>query len=207
MAIKISGVLRDGMGKPIPKCTIELHCKKTSLTVVVETDALLGVDITGSYTMQVEPGKYEVSLYVRGFPPKRVGSIDVYADSLPGTLNDFLMMPGESDLTPELVLIFQQLRDEARQAADEARVDKELADNILTDVRSIQTDVTAKQQQVSADALDASNSKTSAAASAATSSDNAANTAADAQSTAVDRAAVSNDKQAVSTDRELAQQA
>ncbi|MBK5072242.1 prophage tail fiber N-terminal domain-containing protein [Budviciaceae bacterium CWB-B4] len=214
MAIKISGVLRDGMGKPIPKCTIELHCRKTSLTVIVETDAHLGVDVTGAYTMQVEPGKYEVSLYVRGFPPKRVGSIDVYSDSLPGTLNDFLMMPGESDLTPELVLIFQQLRDEARQAADEAKADKGLADNILNDVRSIQTDVTAKQLQVSADALDASNSKTSAAASAATSSDNAASTAADvvtvtALKTSAEAAANSAEasKNAASTDAEKAEQA
>ena len=179
MAIKISGILKDGMGRPIPKCTIELLCKKTSLTVVVETEARIGLDNTGSYNMQVEPGKYDVSLYIVGFPPKRAGEIQVYLDSRPGTLNDFLTMPGESDLTPELVLIFQQLRDEARQAANEAKADKELADSILTDVITAQTDVNEKQQQVNADMVEAGKSKTASAASAKAAFDDAGKTAAD----------------------------
>lgn len=129
MAIKISGILKDGMGRPIPKCTIELLCKKTSLTVVVETEARIGLDITGAYDLQVEPGQYDVSLYIFGFPPKRVGEIKVYLDSRPGTLNDFLTMPDESDLTPELVAIFQQLRNEAQQAASDHADRAELAAN------------------------------------------------------------------------------
>lgn len=179
MAIKISGILKDGMGRPIPKCTIELLCKKTSLTVVVETEARIGLDNTGSYNMQVEPGKYDVSLYIVGFPPKRAGEIQVYLDSRPGTLNDFLTMPGESDLTPELVAIFQQLRNEAQQAASEAKADKELADSILTDVIAVQTDVNEKQQQVNADAIEAGKSKTASAASAKAASEDAGKTAAD----------------------------
>lgn len=179
MAIKISGILKDGMGRPIPKCTIELLCKKTSLTVVVETEARIGLDNTGSYNMQVEPGKYDVSLYIVGFPPKRAGEIQVYLDSRPGTLNDFLTMPGESDLTTELVAIFQQLRNEAQQAASEAKADKELADSILTDVVTVQMDVNEKQQQVNADAIEAGKSKTASAASAKAAFDDAGKTAAD----------------------------
>lgn len=179
MAIKISGILKDGMGRPVPKCTIELLCKKTSLTVVVETEARMGLDITGAYDLQVEPGQYDVSFYIIGFPPKRVGEIQVYSDSRPGTLNDFLMMPGENDLTPELVLIFQQLRDEARQAANEAKADKELADSILTDVITVQTDVSEKQQQVNTDMIEAGKSKTASAASAKAAFDDAGKTAAD----------------------------
>lgn len=179
MAIKISGILKDGMGKPIPNCTIELKSKKTSSTVIVETEAREGLKNTGSYSLSVEPGKYSVSLYVLGFQPKRVGEINVYSDSRPGTLNDFLIMPGESDLTPELVLIFQQLRDEARQAANEAKADKEQADNILTDVITAQTDVSEKQQQVNADMIEAGKSKVVATDSAKAASEDAGKTAAD----------------------------
>lgn len=179
MAIKISGILKDGMGRPIPKCTIELKSKKTSLTVIVETEAKEGINNTGAYSLNVEPGKYAVTLNIFGFPPKHVGEINVYSDSQHGTLNDFLMMPGESDLTPELVLIFQQLRDEARQAANEAKADKDVADSILTDVITVQTDVNEKQQQVNADMIAAGKSKTASAASAKAAFDDAGKTAAD----------------------------
>lgn len=168
MTIKISGILKDGIGRPIPKCTIELKSKKTSLTVIVETEAQLGVDLTGSYNLSVEPGKYDVSLYIVGFPPKRVGVINVYSDSRPGTLNEFLMMPGESDLTPELVATFLKLRDEAEQAAkeakesakesaasaDEAKTAAESSIDILNQVTEIHVDITNKHQQVGLDATE-----------------------------------------------------
>lgn len=179
MATKISGILKDGMGRPIPKCTIELKSKKTSLTVIVETEAREGLNNTGAYSLNVEPGKYAVTLNIYGFPPKRVGEINVYPDSPPGTLNEFLMLPGESDLTPELVLIFQQLRDEAKQAASEAKADRELVDSILTDVITVQADVNEKQLLVNADMIEAGKSKTAAAASAKAASEDAGKTAAD----------------------------
>ncbi len=179
MATKISGILKDGMGRPIPKCTIELKSKKTSLTVIVETEAREGLDNTGAYSLNVEPGKYAVTLNICGFPPKRVGEISVYPDSPPGTLNEFLMLPGESDLTPELVLIFQQLRDEVKQAANEAKADKEQSDSILANVITVQADVNEKQQQVNTDMVEAGKSKTAAAASAKAAFDDAAKTAVD----------------------------
>ncbi|EHU44965.1 hypothetical protein ECDEC2B_0336 [Escherichia coli DEC2B] len=35
MAVKISGVLKDGTGKPVQNCTIQLKAKRNSTTVVV----------------------------------------------------------------------------------------------------------------------------------------------------------------------------
>ncbi|OUK84960.1 prophage tail fiber N-terminal domain-containing protein [Escherichia coli] len=37
MAVKISGVLKDGTGKPVQNCTIQLKAKRNSTTVVVNT--------------------------------------------------------------------------------------------------------------------------------------------------------------------------
>ncbi|HCP7784157.1 TPA: prophage tail fiber N-terminal domain-containing protein, partial [Escherichia coli] len=42
------------------------------------------------YSMDVEYGQYSVILLVEGFPPSHAGTITVYEDSRPGTLNDFL---------------------------------------------------------------------------------------------------------------------
>ncbi len=179
MPIRISGVLKNGLGKPIPNCTIELKSKKTTLSVIATTEADQLVDVIGSYIMDVEPGEYSVSLCITGFPRKPVGDIQVYSDSRPGTLNDFLMMPDESDLTPELVLIFQQLRDEAKQAANEATVNKELTNSILSDALKVQVDVNEKQRQVNADMVETDKYKGAAATFAKSTSEDVEKTTAD----------------------------
>ncbi|HCA4467342.1 prophage tail fiber N-terminal domain-containing protein, partial [Klebsiella pneumoniae] len=39
MTVRISGVLKDGAGKPVPGCTIELKARRTTETVIVTTVA------------------------------------------------------------------------------------------------------------------------------------------------------------------------
>ncbi|MCA7384588.1 prophage tail fiber N-terminal domain-containing protein [Escherichia coli] len=100
MAVRISGVLKDGAGKPIQNCTIQLKARRNSTTVVVNTVASENPDEAGRYTMDVEYGQYSVSLLVEGFPPSHAGIITVYEDSKPGTLNDFLGAMTEDDVRP-----------------------------------------------------------------------------------------------------------
>lgn len=83
MAVRISGVLKDGAGKPIQNCTIQLKARRNSTTVVVNTVASENPDEAGRYTMDVEYGQYSVSLLVEGFPPSHAGIITVYEDSNP----------------------------------------------------------------------------------------------------------------------------
>ncbi|EFF2220356.1 hypothetical protein B9S95_004302 [Escherichia coli] len=90
MTVKISGVLKDGTGKPVQNCTIVLKARRTSSTVVVNTVASENPDEAGRYSMDVEHGQYSVTLLVEGFPPSHAGTITVYEGSRPGTLNDFL---------------------------------------------------------------------------------------------------------------------
>ncbi len=68
MAVKISGVLKDGTGKPVENCTIQLKARRTSSTVVVNTVASENPDEVGRYSMDVEYGQYSVILLVEGFP-------------------------------------------------------------------------------------------------------------------------------------------
>ncbi|WP_371412744.1 prophage tail fiber N-terminal domain-containing protein [Escherichia coli] len=83
MAVKISGVLKDGTGKPVENCTIQLKARRTSSTVVVNTVASENPDEAGRYSMDVEYGQYSVILLVEGFPPSHAGTITVYEDSQP----------------------------------------------------------------------------------------------------------------------------
>lgn len=53
MTVKISGVLKDGTGKPVQNCTIVLKARRTSSTVVVNTVASENPDEAGRYSMDV----------------------------------------------------------------------------------------------------------------------------------------------------------
>ncbi|MCK1254426.1 prophage tail fiber N-terminal domain-containing protein, partial [Streptococcus uberis] len=98
MAVKISGVLKDGTGKPVQNCTIQLKARRNSTTVVVNTVGSENPD--GSRALQHgwwSTVSTVVILQVDGFPPSHAGTITVYEDSQPGTLNDFLCAMTEDD--------------------------------------------------------------------------------------------------------------
>ena len=120
MPVQISGVLKDGTGKPVPGCTIELKATRTSETVIVTTVAECQPGETGSYTMQVEPGRYRVTLCVEGRQPACAGEIDVMADDEPGTLNAFLLREQDSTYYPESLKKLEDAADAAVSRAEEA---------------------------------------------------------------------------------------
>ncbi|WP_212617193.1 prophage tail fiber N-terminal domain-containing protein [Escherichia coli] len=45
MAVKISGVLKDGTGKPVQNCTIQLKAKRNSTTVVERRHRKTGTEL------------------------------------------------------------------------------------------------------------------------------------------------------------------
>ncbi len=167
MAVKISGVLKDGTGKPVENCTIQLKARRTSSTVVVNTVASENPDEAGRYSMDVEYGQYSVILLVEGFPPSHAGTITVYEDSQPGTLNDFLGAMSEDDVRPEALRRFELMVEEVARHAEEA---KKNAGEAETSARN--AGISASQAEESAanadtSAGDASESARQAAESAA----------------------------------------
>ncbi|HHL8361987.1 TPA: prophage tail fiber N-terminal domain-containing protein [Escherichia coli] len=127
MAVQISGVLKDGTGKPVPDCTIELKATRTSETVIVTTVAECQPGETGSYTIQVEPGRYRVTLCVEGRQPTCAGEIEVAEDDEPGTLNAFLIRTGDAAYYPEALKKLEAAADEAVRRAEEAAEKAETA--------------------------------------------------------------------------------
>ena len=177
MAVKISGVLKDGAGKPVQNCTIQLKAKRNSTTVVVNTLASENPDEAGRYSMDVEYGQYSVILLVEGFPPSHAGTITVYEDSRPGTLNDFLGAMTEDDARPEALRRFELMVEEvARNAsavAQNTAAAKKSASDASTSAREAAThatDAAGSARAASTSAGQAASSAQSASSSAGTAS-------------------------------------
>ncbi|EMS05186.1 prophage tail fiber N-terminal domain-containing protein, partial [Escherichia coli] len=192
MAVKISGVLKDGVGKPVQNCTIQLKAKRNSTTVVVNTLASENLDEAGRYSMDVEYGQYSVILLVEGFPPSHAGTITVYEDSQPGTLNDFLGAMTEDDARPEALRRFELMVEEvARNAsvvAQNTAAAKKSASDASTSAREAATHATdaagsARAASTSAgQAASSAQSATSSAGTASTKATEASKSAAAAES-------------------------
>ncbi|EFF0795242.1 phage tail protein [Escherichia coli] len=181
MAVKISGVLKDGTGKPVENCTIQLKARRTSSTVVVNTVASENPDEAGRYSMDVEYGQYSVILLVEGFPPSHAGTITVYEDSQPGTLNDFLGAMTEEDARPEALRRFEQMVEEVARHAEEA---KKNAGEAETSARN--AGISASQAEASA--ANADTSAGEASESARQAAESAAGNAARDATTATEKA-------------------
>ncbi|MCR3717754.1 prophage tail fiber N-terminal domain-containing protein, partial [Citrobacter freundii] len=186
MSVQISGVLKDGAGKPVQGCTIQLNAKKTSPTVVVEVISSTVTDVNGHYSIEAEPGYYSVSLMREGFPPSVAGDIYVAPTDAPDTLNAFLDAPKDADLRPEVMKRFEEMvnrvaaltvatekdRERAEQAAQTAEQSK--------DEVALSATAAAESQRLAALSADAAD------VSARSADDNARQTAQDVLASAAD---------------------
>ena len=161
-AVKISGVLKDGAGKPIQNCTIQLKAKRNSTTVLVNTVASENPDEAGRYSMDVEYGQYSVTLLVEGFPPSHAGAITVYEDSKPGTLNDFLGAATEDDVRPEALYRFEKMVEEVARNAEAASQSAAAAKKSETAAASSRNAAKTSETNAGNSAKAAASSKTAA---------------------------------------------
>ena len=162
MAVQISGVLKDGAGKPIQNCTIQLKAKRNSTTVLVNTVASENPDEAGRYSMDVEYGQYSVILLVEGFPPSHAGTITVYEDSKPGTLNDFLGAATEDDVRPEALYRFEKMVEEVARNAEAASQSAAAAKKSETAAASSRNAAKTSETNAGNSAKAAASSKTAA---------------------------------------------
>ena len=169
MTVKISGVLKDGTGKPVQNCTIVLKARRTSSTVVVNTVASENPDEAGRYSMDVEHGQYSVILLVEGFPPSHAGTITVYEGSRPGTLNDFLGAMTEDDARPEALRRFELMVNEvarhagaSSQSAAAAKKSETAAASSKNAAKTSETNAANSAQAAAASQTASANSATAA---------------------------------------------
>ena len=186
MPVLISGILRDGAGKPVQDCTIQLSARKTSPTVVVEVTSSSVTDANGHYSIEAEPGYYSVSLLREGFPPSVAGEIYVVPTDAPDTLNAFLDAPKDADLRPEVMKRFEEMVNRTAALCQEAEKDRERAENAAQsaeqskDSAALSATAAAESQRQAALSADAADTSARSAA------DNALQTAQDVLVSAAD---------------------
>ncbi|HHQ4311089.1 TPA: prophage tail fiber N-terminal domain-containing protein [Serratia fonticola] len=141
----ISGVLKGPMGDARVGVVIELRAVRTSATVVIQARSQSVTDATGRYTLSVEPGQYDVMITAAGRQPERVGGIQVMVNSATGTLNDFLTIPGETDLNPAIVATVDGMRAAAAASAAAAKTSE---NNAATAMANALSKVDTAEQRV-----------------------------------------------------------
>ena len=199
MAVKISGVLKDGTGKPVQNCTIQLKAKRNSTTVVVNTLASENPDEAGRYSMDVEYGQYSVILLVEGFPPSHAGTITVYEDSRPGTLNDFLGAMTEDDARPEALRRFELMVEEVARNASAVAQNTAAAKKSASDASTSAREAATRATDAAGSARAASTSAGQAASSAQSASSSAGTASTKASEASKSAAAAESSKSAAAT--------
>ncbi|NUE89416.1 prophage tail fiber N-terminal domain-containing protein, partial [Escherichia coli] len=199
MAVKISGVLKDGTGKPVQNCTIQLKAKRNSTTVVVNTLASENPDEAGRYSMDVEYGQYSVILLVEGFPPSHAGTITVYEDSQPGTLNDFLGAMTEDDARPEALRRFELMVEEVARNASAVAQNTAAAKKSASDAGTSAREAATHATDAAGSARAASTSAGQAASSAQSASSSAGTASTKASEASKSAAAAESSKSAAAT--------
>ena len=199
MAVKISGVLKDGTGKPVQNCTIQLKARRTSSTVVVNTVASENPDEAGRYSMDVEYGQYSVILLVEGFPPSHAGTITVYEDSQPGTLNDFLGAMTEDDARPEALRRFELMVEEVARNASAVAQNTAAAKKSASDAGTSAREAATHATDAAGSARAASTSAGQAATSAQSASSSAGTASTKATEASKSAAAAESSKSAAAT--------
>ncbi|ENC3924996.1 TPA: prophage tail fiber N-terminal domain-containing protein [Escherichia coli] len=199
MAVKISGVLKDGAGKPVQNCTIQLKAKRNSTTVVLNTVASENPDEAGRYSMDVEYGQYSVILLVEGFPPSHAGTITVYEDSRPGTLNDFLGAMTEDDARPEALRRFELMVEEVARNASAVAQNTAAAKKSAGDAGTSASEAATHATDAAGSARAASTSAGQAASSAQSASSSAGTASTKATEAEKSAAAAESSKSAAAT--------
>lgn len=132
----ISGVLKGPMGDALEGVVIELRALRTSATVITQERSSSVTNASGRYSLTVEPGDYSVFISAFGRTPENRGSISVKVNSATGTLNDFLLIPGETDLNPAIVATVDGMRAAAAGSATAAKTSENNAAAAMTNALS-----------------------------------------------------------------------
>ncbi|EPP4954041.1 phage tail protein, partial [Escherichia coli] len=180
-------------------CTIQLKAKRNSTTVVVNTLASENPDEAGRYSMDVEYGQYSVILLVEGFPPSHAGTITVYEDSRPGTLNDFLGAMTEDDARPEALRRFELMVEEVARNASAVAQNTAAAKKSAGDAGTSASEAATHATDAAGSARAASTSAGQAASSAQSASSSAGTASTKATEAEKSAAAAESSKSAAAT--------
>lgn len=135
MSISLSGTLTDPYGDPRGDATITFRAIVTSNSVLEHANAAAITDSSGSYAITVEFGRYNIEVKESGSPSPRIiaKNVLINGDTTAADLNQLVVdANGYDDLTPQIVVQFQALRDETEGYRDEAQASAQSASENAT---------------------------------------------------------------------------
>uniref|UniRef100_UPI002898A248 phage tail protein n=1 Tax=Escherichia coli TaxID=562 RepID=UPI002898A248 len=144
-------------------------------------------------------GQYSVILLVEGFPPSHAGTITVYEDSQPGTLNDFLGAMTEDDARPEALRRFELMVEEVARNASAVAQDTAAAKKSAGDAGTSAREAATHATDAAGSARAASTSAGQAATSAQSASSSAGTASTKATEASKSAAAAESSKSAAAT--------
>ncbi|ROX06873.1 phage tail protein, partial [Escherichia coli] len=138
-------------------------------------------------------------LLVEGFPPSHAGTITVYEDSRPGTLNDFLGAMTEDDARPEALRRFELMVEEVARNASAVAQNTAAAKKSASDASTSASEAATHATDAAGSARAASTSAGQAASSAQSASSSAGTASAKATEASKSAAAAESSKSAAAT--------
>ncbi|WP_106379834.1 prophage tail fiber N-terminal domain-containing protein, partial [Escherichia coli] len=147
----------------------------------------------------VEYGQYSVILLVEGFPPSHAGTITVYEDSRPGTLNDFLGAMTEDDTRPEALRRFELMVEEVARNASAVAQNTAAAKKSASDAGTSASEAVTHATDAAGSARAASTSAGQAASSAQSATSSAGTASTKATEASKSAAAAESSKSAAAT--------
>ncbi|EES3797906.1 phage tail protein, partial [Escherichia coli] len=138
-------------------------------------------------------------LLVEGFPPSHAGTITVYEDSQPGTLNDFLGAMTEDDARPEALRRFELMVEEVARNASAVAQNTAAAKKSASDASTSASEAATHATDAAGSARAASTSAGQAASSAQSASSSAGTASAKATEASKSAAAAESSKSAAAT--------
>ncbi|WP_234099658.1 prophage tail fiber N-terminal domain-containing protein [Enterobacter roggenkampii] len=117
LTITISGVYTDPEGKPLPGKTLTFETLYNSTQTQLKTMVQVVTDDAASYSVALVPNFYSVCELDGKGRSKWLGNIQIYADSPPGTLNEYLTSFNPDAATPGTLAEMQLLAKSAEQSA------------------------------------------------------------------------------------------
>ncbi|HHW4932245.1 TPA: prophage tail fiber N-terminal domain-containing protein, partial [Escherichia coli] len=140
-----------------------------------------------------------VILLVEGFPPSHAGTITVYEDSRPGTLNDFLGAMTEDDARPEALRRFELMVEEVARNASAVAQNTAAAKKSASDAGTSAREAATHATDAAGSARAASTSAGQAATSAQSASSSAGTASTKATEASKSAAAAESSKSAAAT--------
>ncbi|HAM2839930.1 TPA: phage tail protein, partial [Escherichia coli] len=113
--------------------------------VNIVATCLTGSD--GGYTINAEPGFYDVFLSRSGHPPVKAGEIYVAPTDEPDTLNAFLDAPKEGDLRPEVMKRFEEMINTVFRLSEQVVSDRERAETAADDAINAATSAAVSKDE------------------------------------------------------------